>query len=491
MNGDGGKVWIASGGQDTPRWAVEAGLAKLPEGGPAGPLDAVLAVGARHGGSLNDGAWHWNAVAAEVASLPWAEIARRLRREGFLVSEAARIRPGRSGRMAGQRFGQRRFTVSVFGLTAADVRPDPGTRARDEELRRRLARASARALYALGLDCGSVVWEVGASGRTGVISDLSPELRPETPEAEAVFARAAADFARSWAAETAPGSVPLATLGADPEFVLLSPEGKVVPAARYLQPGGRAGCDAVVVRGVPRWALAELRPDPSPDPHAVAAQLRRLLAAASKATGEAPLAWLAGASPVPGLPLGGHLHLSGVALTGERLRALDNAVALPLRLLEPPDAGARRPRYGALGDCRAKPHGGFEYRTPPSWLVSPRLARATLALAKLAAEHARALATGRPLDVDAMRDAFYEGDRPRLAEGAERVYAAIRKTSGYAEYGPDVDAVFLDVREGRTWDERADIRSKWRIPAPGGQSGRERHVRRNGDEGSCRTMVRT
>ncbi|MBB6669142.1 putative amidoligase domain-containing protein [Cohnella nanjingensis] len=461
MSGERGKVWFVRGGDDSAGWAAGAGLPELTGGARAGNRDAVLHLGGRRPDASLGGAWHWNANAAEVEALPWREKERRLRREGFVTASSAHIRQGR-GRMVGQRYGQRQFRVSVFGLQAADIHPDPGSRTRDEELRRRLARASARALYVLGLDFGSVAWEVNGSGRTGVITGISPFLRPKTAEAEARFAQAASEFASAWSAESA--RTVSATLGADPEFVLLSDEGKVVPAARYLAPDGQAGCDAVVVGGVQRWALAELRPDPSDDPLAVASQLRRLLASAARRTGGARLQWRAGAAPVPGLPLGGHLHLSGVALTGERLRALDNAVALPLRLLEPPDAGGRRPRYGSLGDYRPKPHGGFEYRTPPSWLVSPRLARGTLVLTKLAAEHAGALAPHRPLDDDAMRDAFYQGGRDRLLAGAERVYAALRGTAGYAKYGAAVDDLFEAIRAGRTWDEGADIRAKWKIP---------------------------
>ncbi|RIE04756.1 hypothetical protein D3H35_04555 [Cohnella faecalis] len=278
---------------------------------------------------------------------------------------------------------------------------------------------------------------------------------------EQLLAQTIRIFVKSWKSEAESGVT--VKLGADPEFVLLSPEGKVVPASRYFPPDGAAGCDSVVVRGVRRWPLAELRPEPAAEPDALAADVRRLLATAARMTSGEPLSWLAGGAPVRGLPLGGHIHLSGAALTGERLRALDNAVALPLRLLEPPSAESRRPRYGSLGDFRKQPHGGFEYRTPPSWLVSRLVARGVMALSKVAAEHARELSAFRPLDEEAVREAFYGGDREVLSAACERVYAGIVRTSGYRSYAALIDPLFDAIRDRRTWNETDDFRRKWGI----------------------------
>ncbi|THF74612.1 putative amidoligase domain-containing protein [Cohnella fermenti] len=425
------------------------------------------------------GAWLWNGRAEQVLQLGQAETARRLRREGFVTAFSAErdVRRATGGRpAAGPRpwkgptdgfaagGGASTFRVFVFGLDTAHVEPYPLEFRRARELERRLARASARALYVLGLDSGTVVWRVGRDGRLGAISSLSPWLEDEGEEWREKLGEGLASFANDWAVEH---RMPVrVTLGADPEFALLSAEGKIVPASRYLPKRGAAGCDSMRVGGTIRWPLGELRPTPSADPKELAEALRRLLARSAALTAGAAVSFRAGAAPVRGLPLGGHLHVSGAALTGERLRALDNAVALPLRLLEPPEANRRRPRYGSLGDYRPKSHGGFEYRTPPSWLVSPRLARGTLALAKVAAEHSRLLADDRPLDDDRMRDAFYGGDRRRLMEGAERIYQAVRETPGYAAYREEIDPLFRAIGEGRHWDETVDLRRKWRIPIP-------------------------
>ena len=453
----------------SPWWRGVGGLHVL-AGDPfvPGEDDAVLALGswpdAPRGpagqAAGRRGPWVWNAAADRVLALGPEEIARRLQREGFAAELAAGRGAGGAGTggMAGpaSRLAARgadaggwrdsfELAVTVFGLEAVELEPYPHGFFREQALVRRLQRASARALLALGLDMGTVRWRLGGGGRRGTIVGVSPRLGLRTEEGRNRLQEAAAAFAAAWAREA--GGTAEATIGADAEFVLVSPAGKVVPATRFFAPRAAAGADAALVGGVLRWPLAELRPAPAKEPRAVALRLRGLLAAAARR----------------GLPLGGHLHISGAALTGERLRALDNAVALPLRLLEPPGAAGRRPRYGALGDFRPKPHGGFEYRTPPSWLVSPLVARGALALAKVAAEHARELAAERPLDDDAMRDAFYGGDRERLLDGARRVHAALRRTSGYEAHRRDIEPVFRAIELGWHWDETRDIRRAWRI----------------------------
>ncbi|WP_276351453.1 putative amidoligase domain-containing protein [Cohnella caldifontis] len=380
-----------------------------------------------------------------------SETARRLEREGLKTAE-------------GGREGVRAFTVTVIDLHATDVRRLYGNRRLsggaepDDRLRKIAARAAARALYVLGRDFGQVVVVTDENGRPAV-AGVSGAPRPSPGEGRR---RTAAAAAMRETRLTMEKEGVRAVLGADPEFVLRAGDGKLVPASRYLPPGGAAGCDSVVRRGIRHWVLAELRPAPAEEPAELAASIRRLLAAAARRIGTgADPAWLAGAWPVPGLPLGGHIHFSGVALTGERLRALDNAVALPLRLLEPLGAAARRPRYGALGDFRRQPH-GFEYRTPPSWLVSRRLAAGVLALAKIAAEHSGELAAGRPLDDDRLRDAFYgEGEEEMLRSAFGRYFETIQRTAGYRKYAREADYVFRAVADRRQWDEHADIRAKW------------------------------
>lgn len=411
-----------------------------------------------------------NIAAQRVAALTDVELERRLCREG--VPARIESSPAHSGTP---------ITVTVWGFDAAEMKRSTlrkpqkvngvkymeglwgkTTFPTDHAIWKPAERMAVRSLYLLGLDYGEVdllIQDQGKLSVTGIRSEMSRTISEEGEQRLQELIRVYTDDKTR---ESQNGVQ--AKLGADPEFVLLSADGRLVPASRYFTPDGDAGCDSIRIRGVKRWPLVELRPKPTKDPASLTADVRRLLGVAAQRTAGASLSWRAGALPVPGLPIGGHVHLSGVSLTGERLRALDNAVALPLRLLEPQQAARRRPRYGWLGDVRRQPHGGFEYRTPPSWLVSPRLTMGTFALAKVAAEHAAELAADRPLDDDKHRDAFYQGDRNLLLSAADRIYRVIARTEGYRAYKDAIDFVFDAIARNRSWDETADFREKWRIP---------------------------
>jgi hypothetical protein len=401
-----------------------------------------------------------NRLADRAASQPPEDIARRLEREGIACSlgEAGLVPSGR-----------RFFTLTICGLEATDIRrllpAGNGLRVRgvepDDRLKRILARAAVRALYAMGMDSGQIDVSVDEGGKP-LVCGVSARMSPTPGIGISRTRMTAAGLQERLAGERVLGLD--VRLGADPEFVLLDPAGRLVSASRFLPPGGMAGCDSVVRGGIKTWPLVELRPEPSAEPAEVVSSLRRLMEEASRRIGGKSTIWRAGAWPVRGLPLGGHIHISGAALTADRLRALDLAVALPLRLLEPPGAEARRPHYGTLGDFRRQPHGGFEYRTPPSWLVSPQLALGSLALAKIAAEHDEVLTLARPLDHDEVREAFYgQGGEERLREEALRAEERIRSTPGYRKYAAAVDFIFDAVRERARWDDTPDIRRAWGI----------------------------
>lgn len=324
---------------------------------------------------------------------------------------------------------------------------------------RRAVRQSVRSVYALGLATGLVYVGITSGGQT-VVGDVDPAPRLDDRLAE-LFAGAINRYALELKRERSrSGGV---VLGADPEFLLRRPDGRIASASKYMERGGRVGCDAVVL---PRHRvilpLAELRPAPSSNPRELVRELRRTMREAADLIGDRELAWLAGSMPAKGLPLGGHIHFSGVGLSERLLRALDNYLALPLVLLEGSAAGSRRPRYGFLGDFRRKRHGGFEYRSLPSWLATPELAFAVLALAWTVALHYRDLLQ-RPLERANVQQAYYRGDKRELAPIVSEIWRDLETLPAYREYRSELDAFRDAIRRMEPWDEQADFRIPWKI----------------------------
>jgi len=369
----------------------------------------------------------------------------------------------------------RLFEVPVFHLKALSVRRvGPGAAHLPSDwdgphpLRLRLEAAAVKALYAAGRDFGTVRLAASDNGAVRLAGPFGAPAERDLP----LWLEAIDAFRAELAAEAEPDGRRELLIGADPEFLLVGPDGRVIPASRFFPRDGAAGSDAMRVRGRLRCPVAELRPDPAGDPDALARGLRTLMRRAEAMTRAAgPLRWLAGGMPVPGFALGGHLHLN-VPPSARLLRVLDSCVALPLAAAEDARGLARRPRYGALGDFRAKPY-GFEYRTPPSWLVSPVAARAAFASALLAARHTDLLAvlTGLPSETPEGRRAYYAGDRETLRRLALRVHDAMRRVPGYAMYRRWIVPFFAALERGAVWREDDDIRPKWGIPAGSGRPG--------------------
>ncbi|CAM4222568.1 putative amidoligase domain-containing protein [Paenibacillus typhae] len=317
-----------------------------------------------------------------------------------------------------------------------------------------LCETAVRALYCLGLDSGEVRL-VALGGKQFAVEAVMP-----LSAADSGVYRAASQALDAALALEQPGR-PGLLMGMDPEFLLLREStGRVVPASRYLPLDGVAGCDAGPPGTQGTFPVAELRPQPRGEPRALLAQLMSAVRAADRLITDRSLSLRAGGMPLPGWALGGHLHFSGVTLTAPLLRALDNYLALPLMLLEDARAAARRPRYGVLGDFRLQPHGGFEYRTLPSFLVSPVIAKGVVFLAHLIVSRYEDL-TLRPLDREELHAAYYSGDKTPLRAAFIPLQAQLRGLPGYAQAAAYIEPLLGFIAAERTWDESRDIRGLW------------------------------
>ncbi|RAW18515.1 hypothetical protein DC345_04580 [Paenibacillus taichungensis] len=394
------------------------------------------------------------------------ERADRLKRSGIEVLASQ----GRRDRELGLRV---RYEVEICCLQAIRIkrRDTSGMGGAQESvldreaassLFKRIERLATKTLYTVGLDHGAVKLE--ASGKSGcAVISIDPRPWKGMTDLSAMYRAGWKQLQSELNEERHRNAPPI--LGMDPEFLLVQmPESKIVPASRFLERTGVAGCDSVTINGRRIYPVAELRPAPSSEPRELLAHLMRAFAAASRSISDHSLIWQAGGMPQRGLPLGGHVHFSGVTLNGDLLRALDNYLALLLAVLQDPRGSGRRPRYGALGDFRLKSYGGFEYRTLPSFLVSPLVAKGVVALAGLIARGYHQLRQ-RPLAKAVIHTAFYEGNRDVMQAHIPALLDDLTQMDGYERYEPYAAPLISQLRLGRTWDESRDIRKLWNIRA--------------------------
>lgn len=175
-------------------------------------------------------------------------------------------------------------------------------------------------------------------------------------------------------------------LGADPEFMFVHPDAGPVHATLCgLKAGLAFGADQ-------NDRLVELRAAPYRDAVSVLASILGSLRWLYRYLGEnhRTTEWHAPAF-AHGDGMGGHVHFGRKRPQREdEVRGLDG-LSRVMRACDLFDTAgwARRSKgdqfhqvYGAYGDIRAQKH-GYEYRTLPTWLDSPRLAYLVLVLSKL------------------------------------------------------------------------------------------------------------
>lgn len=367
-------------------------------------------------------------------------------------------------------YSSQRFIIPIFNLDALAVyQRNIGENSAyfevDLTLRNRsvsrVVREAIKSVYCLGLDFAVVSIELQRGNKRFVVHNIDPDPVLQLVSGK-LFAQAINRYSQQLVDDANKNE--RAVLGMDPEFMLCKPNGKIVSAARYLQRQGRAGCDSVVVKGKVVFPLVELRPKPSVEPKQLLIHLLQAMHIAAKKINEPELIWIAGGMPKKGFPLGGHLHMSGIWLNTRLLRALDNYLAMPLILIEDQSTHLRRPRYGFLGDFRrSQIHGGFEYRTLPSWIVSPRVTKGVIALTRIIADHYRELNL-RPLNNEYIQRCYYLGKKEALIGIVLNLWNDLEQLKSYDQYRAYLDPMKKQILAQQPWNESKDFRKAWRIP---------------------------
>ncbi|CAM3519559.1 putative amidoligase domain-containing protein [Marinicrinis lubricantis] len=325
---------------------------------------------------------------------------------------------------------------------------------------RKLCRLAVKALYAAGLDYGEVGLHWNDKGEEAVTTIVPyPELTRSDQEK---FIQAIQRFSDQLdVSAKVPDSF---MIGADLEFVICRENGGIMMADRLFGKQGSIGSDSIWSRDRKMiYPLAEIRPKPGRTPEELVRSIRSTLLKAARKAPKPELIWKAGGMPQGRLELGGHLHFSGTQMNHFLMRALDNYAALPLILIEDETTSRRRPRFGFPGDVRWKSHGGFEYRTLPSWIVSPRAAKGVCALAYVIVHHYWKL-QDRPLDQpETLRD-YMEGHKSGLYSTVRSLWKQLEQTSTYKQYEHYLTPLKRQIFSKKSWNEQRDIRCTWMLP---------------------------
>lgn len=151
------------------------------------------------------------------------------------------------------------------------------------------------------------------------------------------------------------------------------------------------------------------------------------------------------------IPVGGHIHVSGAGLSPSRslLDGLDALIGRPLYSVSDRRLRGEGCSYGRMSDYRRQSHGGFEYRTPPSWLAHPDLTAGAFAVARVLAG----------------------GDRDGHLGGMQDPSGVVFNAG---EHRPVVEAFYARIdamRVAHVTMEQCDVMTAWGLRPIGSQSG--------------------
>jgi hypothetical protein len=372
-----------------------------------------------------------------------------------------------SGINFGSRVGEtiiRYYDVLIFDMNVISIKvraPEANTVKYIKEAEcTKAVEAARKSIYILGLDYGMVT--IGLTGKRKLrvmrIYD-SPKIRKK--DMDTLVNKIKSLINQNYPRTESDKEI---KIGADPEFMLFNAKsGKMIAASDLFPREGIVGCDNIRTPNRQQRPVAEIRPNPACSPRELANNIKKALTSAREFAPYNNVRWVAGSQPVSGFSIGGHIHFSNIPLNYALLRTLDNYLGLVVFLIENPiSAARRRKKYGHLADIRLKNYGGFEYRTPGSWLVTPEIACAVLCLAKIVVEHYLELKNAHLDNPDALQ-AFYQGDQDYFRPIFQKIWSDVTKTSTYSEYKEELKIIPYMIENSITWDEKADIKVAWKI----------------------------
>jgi bifunctional DNA-binding transcriptional regulator/antitoxin component of YhaV-PrlF toxin-antitoxin module len=252
------------------------------------------------------------------------------------------------------------------------------------------------------------------------------------------------------------------TIGADPELLVMDKNtSELIPASYLIKDEGEIGLDSRTLEGGKLvLPVLELRPSYSTNPIDVYNSIEKLFKELEDKFSFQNIGLYAGSAPHYHYWIGGHIHF-GIKSSSKLIRALDNYLNLPLLMISQTTTARQRNRtYGFLGNYRNKDHGGFEYCSLGSWLISPQITLGVLCLAKVVVSefyYLKDIYIVNHLD----SRAYYSVNKNYFTDKVKNIINQIRSTKSYGLYKKDIDVIFRMIERHETWDETIDIKSSW------------------------------
>lgn len=254
------------------------------------------------------------------------------------------------------------------------------------------------------------------------------------------------------------------TLGADPELILKDKNNnKLIVASELIKDEYGVGLDSRSLEASKKFfPIIEIRPSYSNNPIEVYKSIEDLFMKLQSYIHYKNIGIYGGSSPLYKYWIGGHIHF-GIKPNTKLIKALDNYLALPIMMIEKTVSARQRNKiYGTLGNFRLKKHGGFEYCSLSSWLISPEIALGVLCLAKIIVLEYLNLEETFINDYYDIR-CYYAVKKQHFKKTALKIIENLKNTKTYNIYKTEVAIIFNMIINNKEWCEDKDIKESWEI----------------------------
>ncbi|MGU3569882.1 putative amidoligase domain-containing protein, partial [Paenibacillus sp. A51L] len=277
-------------------WLLNANAARVAAMGPERLQRELEASGLHAGGAAETGRLYRVAV-GEGEPLLAHRVRSEFWRKGMLAgSLAGGIEDGGASLQPSGPTGSGGLPGSIPGTdAAANAGPAGIWRYAEDPAMRRSVRAALRAAYELGLDAAEVLVRAADGGRASIAGIRLPGCRRfllagegKLAEADAVPEAAAGLWSpmccriQGLLDASAQQDGPGIRIGADPEFVIMRPDGRIHSASHLGGLSSAVGSDVLLTGRQIRQPVGELRPEPSATAQGLAENIRLLLLRASR-----------------------------------------------------------------------------------------------------------------------------------------------------------------------------------------------------------------